>query len=72
MTTLQLFDILIEYSKVYELNFQMWPNNNSIYISKDGVDLTSYGGYDEVGEVMIETIKYLDRINNYPSRFDKL
>lgn len=53
---------LMDYSSVYEINFQMWPNQYTIYVDKDGVDLYSYGGADDPNEAMKGILKYLDRI----------
>lgn len=57
---------LMEYSEWYEISFQMWPNQYTIYICKDGIDLYSYGGSDDPDETMEGVLKYLDRINNKP------
>jgi hypothetical protein len=59
---LDLFARLLEYSKKYEISFQMWPDQKTIYIAKDGVDLTSYGSSDAEW-TMRSTLDYLDRIN---------
>lgn len=58
-----LFERLIEYSRKYEISFQMWPKQNTIYIEKDGVELQSFGGYDTAEDVMTHALEYLNRIN---------
>lgn len=54
---------IMNYSKVYEISFQMWPKQYTIYIAKDGVDLYSYGGGSNPDETMTNILDYLDRIN---------
>lgn len=54
---------LMDYSEIYEINFQLWPECYSIYISKDGIDLHSYGGESEPNKTMKRALEYLDRIN---------
>lgn len=58
-----LMQRLLKYSSKYEINFQMWPKQYSIYISKDGIDLHSVGGYDCPNDVIEVALQYLDRIN---------
>lgn len=53
---------LLEYSDRYQINFQMWPNQYTIYVEKDHVELYSFGT-DNATETMLETLRYLDRIN---------
>ena len=53
---------LVGYSEQYEINFQMWPNQYTIYISKDGIDLSSFSGEDEIHSMSM-ALKYLDRVN---------
>jgi hypothetical protein len=63
MTKHQLtqLQILLSYSSKYEITVQFWPNQTTVYMSKDGVDLCDYGGdFDFAIEKYIE---YLDRIN---------
>lgn len=58
-----LMNRLLKYSLKYEISFQMWPNQYTIYIAKDGIDLYSYGGGSGPNETMIGALNYLDRIN---------
>lgn len=55
---------LMDYSSVYEISFQMWPEQYTIYIAKDGVDLSSFGGGEGPDETMLRALNYLDRINS--------
>lgn len=52
---------IIRYSNRYEINVQFWPDQWAIYISKDDVELTSFGGNPE--ETLRCGVEYLDRIN---------
>ncbi len=52
---------IIRYSNRYEINIQFWPDQWAVYISKDDVELTSFGGDPE--ETLKMAIDYLDRIN---------
>jgi hypothetical protein len=61
----ELFRRLMAYSDRYMINFQMWPNQYTIYIEKDNVDLWSYGSSDAT-ETMTVALEYLDRINRKP------
>lgn len=54
---------LMSYSSRYEISFQMWPNQYTIYIAKDGIDLHSCGGDAYPNEAMKRALEYLDRIN---------
>ncbi len=62
MINVKNLDKLISYSDRYEINIQFWPNQISVYLSKDGVDLNSWGS-SEPNFAIVEAIKYLDRIN---------
>lgn len=53
---------LLKYSERYQINFQMWPDQYTIYIEKDHVELSSFGG-GAVTETMEMTLEFLDRIN---------
>lgn len=56
-----LWKMIFEFSNKYEISFQMWPDQYTIYIAKDGIDLWSFGSSD-VKITMNETLKYLNRI----------
>lgn len=58
----KLFVQLMAYSDRYMISFQMWPDQYTIYIEKDDVELYSYGS-DDPTETMSEALEYLDRIN---------
>lgn len=51
------------WSKVYEINFQFWPKQNSVYISKGGVPLADYGGDVSMMECLFWACKYCRRVN---------
>ena len=51
---------LLRYSDKYELSIQFWPDQTAVYISKNGVDLKSFGG--DFDFAINNSIKYLDRI----------
>ena len=57
-----LLSILIQWRQWYEINIQFWPQQTSVFIAKDGVDLADFGG--EMEYAITESIKYLERINN--------
>lgn len=59
---MDLFNRLMVYSNRYSISFQMWPNQYTIYVEKDDVDLYSYGS-DDPTETMSKALEYLDRIN---------
>ena len=52
---------IIRYSKKYEISIQFWPFQWAIFIQKDGVELTSFGGEPE--ETLQRGLDYLNRIN---------
>lgn len=47
----------------YELNFQHWPNQHSVWIGKRGVNLNSFEGRDSIEEVYFLCCEYLRKIN---------
>lgn len=54
---------LLKYSDRYCINFQMWPEQYTIYIEKDGVELGNFvSGCDTAIESMRFAVEYLDRI----------
>jgi hypothetical protein len=61
---IDLFELkkLLAFSDKYEISIQFWPEQIAVYIAKDGVDLTDFGGdfYFAVGK----SIEYLVRINS--------
>ena len=59
----RLMQEITKWSKIYELNFQFWPEQCSCYISKDGVELKCIGGNLEVRQVIEYTCQYLRKIN---------
>lgn len=57
-----LWTKLLKWSDVYEISFQMWPHQYTIFIEKDGVELWSFGT-DEPIEPLQKANQYLERIN---------
>ncbi len=55
-----------KWSGKYKFSFQFWPDQNNVYISKDGVDLTSFGGYSTIKGVLVKALEYIYRINRTP------
>lgn len=51
---------LLKFSDRYEISIQFWPDQISVFIAKDDVDLESYGGDFEA---IKRAIQYLNRIN---------
>lgn len=52
---------LLRFSDKYEISIQFWPEQIAVYIEKDGVELTSYGG--SFAFAIKNAISYLERIN---------
>jgi len=51
---------LLRFSDRYEISIQFWPQQIAVYIAKDGVDLTDFGG--EFDFAIGKSIEYLVRI----------
>lgn len=51
------------WSKIYEINFQFWPEQNNVYIAKNGTHLVDYGGGISVEECLFWTCQYCRKIN---------
>lgn len=51
---------LLRFSDRYEISIQFWPQQIAVYIAKDGVDLTDFGG--DFGFAIGKSIEYLNRI----------
>lgn len=64
-STTYLFSQLLAYSDRYMINFQMWPDQYTIFIEKDCVELYSIGSSDAT-DTMTRALEYLDRINRKP------
>lgn len=54
---------IADWGKIYELSFQFWPDQNNVYISKNGIELTCIGGRGSVDEILADCCAYLRRIN---------
>lgn len=54
---------LLKYSDRYEISIQFWPEQQAIFIAKDGVDLDSYGS--DFDSSIDKALEYLDRINHH-------
>jgi len=53
---------LFRFSDRYEISIQLWPEQYTVYIAKDGVDLTSFGSSDVV-DTLKRSLEYLTGIN---------
>lgn len=58
---MEQLSLLMGYSNKYEISIQFWPDQTAVYISKDGVELTSYGG--SYNHAINSSLDYLNRIN---------
>lgn len=57
------YNKMIDYAGKYEISIQFWGDSNTnVFIAKDGVELTDFGGLDPA-EAIEKTVEYLDRIN---------
>lgn len=57
---------LEKWSQKYEISFQFWPEQKNVFISKDGVELTSFGGYNTIEDVIFKALNYVYKINKTP------
>jgi hypothetical protein len=57
---------IMRYSKKYEISVQFWPDQWAIFINKDGIELTSFGGEPE--NTLRRGVEYLDRINRVSAK----
>jgi hypothetical protein len=53
-------------SDKYDFNIQLWKAGNQIYLEKDGVELTSYGGHASLITCIKKILVYIYRINKTP------
>jgi len=52
---------LLQFSNRYEISIQFWPDQIAVYIAKDGVNLTDFGG--DFDFAIGNATAYLNRIN---------
>ena len=57
---LEHLERLLSYSDRYQISIQFWPDQTAVYISKDHVNLTSFGGTFDYA--ITEATRYLNRI----------
>jgi len=57
---------LLAFSDKYEISIQFWPQQIAVYIAKDGVDLTDFGG--DFDFAIGKSIEYLVRITSHNDR----
>jgi hypothetical protein len=57
---------LLAFSDRYEISIQFWSEQIAVYIAKDGVDLTDFGGNFDFA--VGKAIKYLVRITSHNDR----
>lgn len=54
----------IEYwTKQYEFSFQFWGEDNNVYINKDDVEITSFGGHESIQQILNKTIEWCEKAN---------
>lgn len=53
---------LFRYADKYEISVQLWPDQYTVYIAKDGVDLDSFGS-NGIIDTLERALDYLKRIN---------
>ena len=54
---------MLKYAGKYEISIQFWGDGNTnVFIAKDGVELTDFGGLTPF-EAIGKTVGYLDKIN---------
>ena len=53
-------------SDKYDFTIQLWKAGNTIYVEKDGVELTDYGGHASLTSCIIKVLTYVYRINQIP------
>lgn len=58
---INLLTKLLKYSDRYEINIQFWPGQTAVYIEKDGIELSEFGGDSEFS--LRKSLEYLNRIN---------
>jgi len=58
---------LLSFSNIYEISIQFWPDNISVYIAKDGVDLVDFCGMDFKDTVTLST-DYIKRITGIENK----
>lgn len=57
------FQQMLAYAGKYQITIQFWgPGKTNVFIEKDCVPLTDFGGLD-YDDAIIKTVEYLDRIN---------
>ena len=60
----KLMQEIEKWSAKYQFSFQFWGKDNmNVFISKDDVELTSFGGRDSIEEIIKDALEYINRIN---------
>jgi hypothetical protein len=50
------------WSNRYEFSFQFWGKNNcNVFISRQGVEIASFGGRDDIKEIFEDTISWCEK-----------
>lgn len=63
MIDLIMLNRMLAYSEKYDITIQFWgESNTNVFIEKDGIDLTDFGGLSP-DEAIKKTVQFLDRIN---------
>lgn len=61
MAKLLVLSKLLTFSNKYEITIQFWPDQTTVFIAKDGVELIDFGG--DYYFVIEKSLEYLNRIN---------
>jgi hypothetical protein len=63
LTEREDYDKMLSYAGKYQISIQFWGNGNTnVFIEKDGVELTDFGGLMPQDAIK-KTVEYLNRIN---------
>lgn len=64
MAVANLVKKIEKWSAVYDFSFQFWGEGNmNVFIAKDGIDITSFGGEDTIEAIMQRTLAWIAEKN---------
>ena len=64
----KLLNEIEKYSEIHTFCFQFWGKyNNNVFIEKDGIELTSSGGFETIEEVLKFSLGYIYKVNRVPN-----
>lgn len=65
----KLLEEIGKWSEKYDISFQFWgEDRNSVYISRDWVDLFESGGYETAYEAIKAALDWIYRVNRVPNK----